>query len=429
LATAAATGLAVLEMVQAGRFAEIRDLFAPQVRAMVTAEAIQAAWVAELDRQGAVSSIGAPVSEPAGPGVVVVKVPVKCARGEFTLMVSVVEGGWLGGLQIPAAIAAAPTEPWEPPAYAAPEAFAEQDVTLGSGPLAVPGTLSLPRQGGPRPAIVLLAGSGPLDRDETMGRNKPFKDLAWGLASLGVAVLRFEKITHTHASEVKNAQDFTLADEYMPQALAAVHLLRQHAAVDPDQIFLLGHSLGGTVAPRVAAAEPTVAGLVLLAGGTEPLHWNIVRQLRYIASLDPATAAASQPSIDALTEQAKLVDSPDLSPSTPADALPFGVPAAYWLDLRRYDPVAVAAALGKPMLILQGGRDYQVTVTDDLALWKAGLAHLPGVTIRVYAPDNHCFFPGSGPSSPAESEPPQHVDPAVVADIARWLTSGHRQNR
>lgn len=429
MATAAATSLAVLEMAQAGRFAEIRDLFAPQVRAMVTAEALQASWAAELDRQGAVSSIGAPVSEPAGPGMAVVKVPVQCARGAFTLMVSVVAGGWVAGLQIAPASAAAPTAPWEPPAYADMEAFDEQDVTLGSGPLAVPGTLSLPRRPGPCPAIVLLAGSGPLDRDETMGRNKAFKDLAWGLASLGVAVLRFDKITHARASEVKNARDFTLADEYLPQAAAAVHLLKQHPAVDPEQIFLLGHSLGGTVAPRVAAADPTIGGLVILAGGTEPLHWNIVRQFRYIASLDPATATASQPTIDALTEQAKLVDSLDLSPSPPAGALPFGVPAAYWLDLRRYDPVAVAAALGKPMLILQGARDYQVTVSDDLALWQAGLAHLPGVTIRVYAPDNHWFFPGSGPSSPAELEPPQHVDPAVVADIAGWLTTGHRQNR
>jgi fermentation-respiration switch protein FrsA (DUF1100 family) len=124
-----------------------------------------------------------------------------------------------------------------------------------------------------------------------------------------------------------------------------------------------------------------------------------------------------------MSAQARLIDSPDLSPSTPASELPFGVPAPYWLDLRDYKPVAVAAALGKPILILQGGRDYQVTVPDDLEGWKAGLAHRPDVTIRVYAPDNHLFFPGTGPSSPAEYEPAQHVDPAVIADIASWLTT------
>ena len=106
---------------------------------------------------------------------------------------------------------------------------------------------------------------------------------------------------------------------------------------------------------------------------------------RYLASLDPATAAAAQPAIDAVTRQAELIDSPRLSPATSATDLPFGVPASYWLDLRGYDPAAAAAALGKPMLILQGGRDYQATVTEDLAGWQASLAGLAlDVTIRVY---------------------------------------------
>jgi dienelactone hydrolase len=85
-------------------------------------------------------------------------------------------------------------------------------------------------------------------------------------------------------------------------------------------------------------------------------------------------------------------------------SLPFGVPAAYWLDLRGYDPATAAAALGKPILILRGGRDYQSTVAEDLAGWKAGLAGRPDVTIRVYDAGNHLFVPGSGPSSPAEYE-------------------------
>lgn len=418
-----ATGLAVLDMAQAGRFAELRDLFAPQLRPMVTAEALQAAWAAELGRKGPVSSVGAPVSEPAGAGVVVVKIPVTYERGAMTVVVAVHDSGWLTGIQLLPASAVEPTRPWEPPAYADPEKFDEEDVTLGTGPLAVPGTLSLPRQPGPLPAVVLLGGSGPGDRDETVGRNKPLKDLAWGLASDGVAVLRFDKVTYAHPSEVMKAPAFTVADEYVPHAVAAVHLLRQHPAVDAGRVFLLGHSLGGTVAPRVAAAEPSVAGLVILAGGTQPLHWAAVRQLDYLASLNPEAATASRAAIDAMRERATLVDSPGLSPSTPASELPFGVPATYWLDLRGYDPVAAAAALDRPILILQGGRDYQATVAEDLAGWEAGLAGRPGVTIRIYPPDNHFFFPGTGPSAPAESEPAQHVDPAVIADIASWLAA------
>jgi hypothetical protein len=214
-----------------------------------------------------------------------------------------------------------------------------------------------------------------------------------------------------------------MADEYLPQATAAIDLLRGLPGIDAGRIVVAGHSLGGTVAPRVAAAAPSVAGLVILAGGTQPMYWAAVRQVRYLASLNPATATASESAIEAMTRQAEKVDSPDLSPSTPDGELPFGVPAPYWLDLRGYDPAAAAAALGKPILILQGGRDYQATVAEDLAGWQAGLAGRPDVTIRVYDADNHLFVPGSGPSSPAEYEPAQHVDPAVIADIATWLAS------
>ncbi|HEU5348082.1 MAG TPA: alpha/beta fold hydrolase, partial [Ktedonobacterales bacterium] len=242
---------------------------------------------------------------------------------------------------------------------------------------------------------------------------------AWGLASRGVAVLRFDKATYAHSSQVANMPNFTMADEYVPHAVAAVHLLQHQPAVDPARVFVLGHSMGGKVAPRVAATEPSVAGLVLLAGDAQPMQHAAIRVARYLAALNPGPDAAA--AVETITRQAALVESPALSPSTPASELPFGLSGAYWLDLRGYDPVATAAALGKPMLILQGGRDYQVTVEDDLSRWKTGIGDRPEVTIRVYDADNHLFFPGSGPSTPAEYEPAQHVDPVVVADIVAWL--------
>ena len=136
----ATTGLTVLDMAQVGRFAEIRELFAPPLRAMVPPEALQAAWAAEIGRRGPVTSIGAPVSDQAAPGVTVVRIPVTFERGELTVVVSVTDDGWLAGIQLAPASAAKPAGPWEPPPYADPGKFDEQDVTLGSGPLAVPGT-------------------------------------------------------------------------------------------------------------------------------------------------------------------------------------------------------------------------------------------------------------------------------------------------
>jgi dienelactone hydrolase len=348
--------------------------------------------------------------------MVVVQVPVRLARGELTVAMSVDDEGRLTGLRLTPT-----TEPWQPPDYADREMFDENDIVLGSDSLAVPGVLSLPRRPGRHPAVVLLAGGGPFDRDGTAGANKPLKDIAWGLASRGIAVLRFDMVTYAHGAEL--AADFTMADEYVPHAVAAVELLRAHAAVDADRVFVVGHSMGGKVAPRVAVAEPSVAGLVILAGDTEPMHWAAVRVMRYLAALDPETGAAMKPAIDMLVEQAKLIDSPDFSLSTPSNDLPLGLSARYWMDLRDYDPVAVAAMLSIPLFILQGGRDYQVTVGDDLTGWQTGLADRRDVTIRVYDADDHLFFPGSGPSKPADYEAPQHVDRQVVADIADWLAT------
>jgi uncharacterized protein len=426
--SATATSLLVIDHARSGRFEEIRDMFAPPLRTMVSADALRAAWKAELDRRGPVSSVGAPVSEPAQTGATVVKVPVACERAGFTLLASIAESGELVGLQLAPPSAAAPATPWAPPEYARPASFQEQDITLGSGELAVPGTLSMPLGQGRRPAVVLLAGSGPNDRDESIGQSKPLKDLAWGLATRGVAVLRFDKVTYAQPRAVVAIQDFTVVDEYLPHARAAISMLREHPEIDHGRVFVLGHSLGGTIAPQVAAAEPSVAGLVIMAGGTQPLHWSIVRQFSHLAALRPETAAAAQQTIDTVTEQARLVDSPDLSTATPADRLPFGVPAPYWLHLRGYRPAEIAASVPQPMLILQGGRDYQVTVTDDLALWEAALSDRTDVTIKIYPRDDHFFFPGDEAPGPmdggptAEYGPPQHVDAEAVADIAAWLT-------
>jgi dienelactone hydrolase len=413
--------LEVLELARSGCFAEIGDRFAPNLQPLVVPEALAQAWDAELDRQGPVAAVGSPLSEPAPPAGLTVKVPVRCDRGGFTLVAVVTDEGRLLSLQLAPPEAAEPVAPWQPPDYAKPDDFAEEEVALESGPRAVAGTLSLPRASAPLPAVVLLAGSGSLDRDETIGRNKPLKDIAWGLVSRGTAVLRFDKVTYTHAAELKDARNVTLDSEYLPQAIAAIRLLRNHPAIDGGRIFLLGHSLGGTVAPRIAAAEPVVAGLIVLAGGAQPLHWAIVRQAQYLSSLNPVTQTAAQPTIAALTVKAEQVDSPALSPDTPSADLPLGAPASYWLDLRDYNPAALAASVGKPMLILQGGRDYQVTVDDDLAIWKAALSARLDVTIRVYPSFSHFFAPGEGPSSPTEYEAAQHVDHIVVADIADWL--------
>jgi dienelactone hydrolase len=414
---AGAIAAGVARSLRDGRFAEVEALFAAPLRAVASAGTVRAAWTEEIARHGPVTSVGDPATEPLGADLTRASVPVACERGALTVVMSVDRAGQLNGLRL----APGGAEPWSPPPYADPSAFEEREVTVGSGPLAVPGTLTLPRASGPRPGAVLLAGGGPFDRDATSGPNKPLKDLAWGLATGGVAVLRFDKATYAHPAEVAADPGFTMADEYVPHAVAAVRLLRADPAVDAARVFVLGHSMGGKAAPRVAAAEPSVAGLVIMAGDAQPMHEAAVRVTRHLASLSPGPDADA--AVAAITRQAARVADPALSPATPAADLPFGLSAPYWLDLRAYDPVATALAVGKPMLILQGGRDYQVTVKDDLSRWRAALAGRPGVTVRVHDADDHLFFPGTGPSTPAGYDRPQHVDPAVVDDIAAWLNA------
>ncbi|MFH8385848.1 alpha/beta hydrolase family protein [Kitasatospora sp. NPDC018058] len=394
-------------------FAEIVEQFAPPLRAAVNADALRLAWTAEAGGRGGITAIGEPVSEPGETDPVRVRIPVTCADGGFAVVTSVGGDGLLHGLRLTSDGGAE----WQPPHYADPGRFTERDVLLGTGSLAVPGTLSLPVGPGPWPAVVLLSGGGAFDRDESIGPNKPLKDLAWGLATRQVAVLRFDKVTSAHPDRLP--PDFTMADEYLPHALAAVHLLRQQPEVDPGRIHLLGHSMGGKVAPRIAAADPSIAGLVLLAADAQPMHEAVVRVARYLAALAPGPG--TDEAVAALTRQAALVAGSELTPDTPSELLPLGLSVPYWLDLRAYDPVSTAAGLACPMLILQGGRDYQVTLPDDLTRWQAALADRSEAVIRIHQDANHLFFPGSGRATPAEYTRPGHVEPAVVDEIATWL--------
>ncbi len=147
---------------------------------------------------------------------------------------------------------------------------------------------------GPFPAVVLVHGSGPNDRDETFGPNKTFKDLALGLGSRGVAVLRYDKRTKVYGAKVSKLNPFTLKAETIDDALEAVALLRKEPGIDATAIFVLGHSLGGTAAPRIGAADSGIAGLIMLAGAVRPLEQSIVDQMQYLADADGVISDAER---------------------------------------------------------------------------------------------------------------------------------------
>ncbi|MCL2825013.1 MAG: alpha/beta fold hydrolase [Polyangiaceae bacterium] len=318
-----------------------------------------------------------------------------------------------------------PTEtPWEPPNYAKMGDIAEEDAAVGENP-ALPGTLTLPvgdsTAGTAIPGVVLIHGSGPADRDETVGGTKVFKDIAAGLATRGIAVLRYDKRTLYAPSGV-----VTEKEEVLDGASAAIKLLRAHPRVDSNRIFVLGHSQGGNLAPRIAKENPGVAGIITLAGQTRPIAELFLEQTLHFVALEPLNPALLV-QVAKARQFKKQCENPDLRPDDVLEAPGGGeITGAYFLYQRGYDAPATALSLGIPVLVLQGERDYQVTM-KDFDGWKRGLNQSSVATFITYPSLNHLLVSGKGKSTPVEYEQIGHVDEKVVSDIANWVLSVPRR--
>jgi uncharacterized protein len=410
----------LVDQLAARNFAAVEQSFDSTMQGALPEAALQQTWDALLSKAGAFKQITGtnPVVQQ---GYRIVLVATEFAQGNLTVRVAFDSSGKVAGLFFQNASAATP---YASASYADPSKFTDREVTVGSGEWALPGTLTLPKgRTGPFPAVVLVHGSGPNDRDETIGPNKPFRDLAEGLATQGIAVLRYDKRTKVYAKKMAALKEtVTVKQEVVDDAVAAVELLRTLPEVDPAKVFVLGHSLGGTLVPRIGRADAHVAGLISLAGATRPLEDLMLEQITYLASLENPPTPALHAKLKELEAQVAIVKDPALSPSTPASKLPSGTSAAYWLDLRGYKPAEVARSLNKPILVLQGARDYQVT-TADFEGWKTALAGQPEAKTILYPDLNHLFMTGTGKSKPAEYGQLGHVSEQVIRDIAAWVAA------
>lgn len=312
---------------------------------------------------------------------------------------------------------------YHPPDYINESAFDELDVTIGKGKWALPGTLTLPKDTGPFPGLVLVHGSGPNDRDETIGPNKTFRDLAWGLASKGIAVLRYDKRTFTHAKKFTSEilEKLTVKEEVIDDVLLAIQLMLQRKEVNSKRIILLGHSLGATVAPRIAQQAKNLAGIIIMAGITRSLEDTILEQYTYLYNLDGKITEQQKDELKSLKLKVEKVKNLEISDNVSPQDLPLGVPVAYWKDLMENNQVKIAGSLKIPILILQGGRDYQVLESKDFKGWKNALNNHDNVQFKLFPKLNHLFIEGEGKSTPQEYMNEGHVNSEAIKTIINWI--------
>ncbi len=414
---------AFLEALQKGDFERAATDFNETMMKVSGPEKLAAFWKEVPSKLGVLKRQTGARRDKLGPYEIVL---VTCEFEKTVLDARVVfdEDGRIGGFQF---VPSLPPAAYEPPPYADAALFEETEIEIGGPEWKLPGTLTKPKGPGPFPALVLVHGSGPNDRDETIGPNKPFKDLAWGLASRGIAVLRYDKRTKVHGARMVAGEaagvPLTVMEETIDDALHAVAFLSKTSGVDPGRIFVLGHSLGGFLMPRIAAAAPpgAIAGFIVMAGLTRRLEDTMLDQYTYLYGLAGSLSDEDKATFEGIKAGVARVKSLKDSDRTSTEKI-LGVSAAYWLDLRDYDPADAAKAVVRPMLFLQGGRDYQVKPVD-LENWKKALGGRDDVEFKLYPKLNHLFFEGQGPPTPNEYlQVHGSVAPYVIDDIEGWIS-------
>ena len=305
----------------------------------------------------------------------------------------------------------------------------EEKVVVGEGgKYPLNGILSLHENNVPVPAVVLVHGSGSHDMDETLWGNKPFRDIAEYLPAKGIAVLRYDKRTFVYGKKIMKEEDagnFTVKDETIEDAISGANLLRTHNKIDPNKIFIIGHSLGGMLAPRIDAEGGNFSGIIVLAGSPRSLADIIISQNEeVIPKLGKLLQFIAKKKFASIRK--KLDTIPDMTEEEAKNTKLFGRHVYIWY-LKEMDEHPVSDYLvktEKPVLILHGEKDFQVTVEKDFELYKKICEGKHNVSFKLYPDLNHMFMKsiyGTIKEYKKEYKTPQKVDKAVLDDIAEFV--------
>ena len=308
------------------------------------------------------------------------------------------------------------------------ESFTEYEVSVGSGEHLLDGLLTVPNGAERSPVVLLIHGSGQSDKNETVGPagNAPFADIAHGLAERGIATLRYNKRYFQYPDLV--TENVTIQDEVLEDAAGAIRFLSENGRVDGSRIYVLGHSLGGMLAPYLVRENPHTAGMISLAGSPRGL-WEIVYDQNIAAMREAQLDESEQEVLMKLLQEdyeqvLALVDGVRRGEEIPGDVLSgalFGVCGNYWASLAEIDTAAIARELSLPMLILQGEADFQVYPERDFAAWQTLLEGKKNVSFRLFEGLNHLFMPSDGTRDVTEYGQEGHVSEEVIQVIADWI--------
>ncbi len=304
----------------------------------------------------------------------------------------------------------------------------EKKIIIGDGgnyPLN--GILTLPDGCSPEmpvPAVVLVHGSGASNMDEKVMKLTPFKDLAKGLARHGVASIRYDKRSFAHGRRMLKEGDVTVAGETIEDAVLAAEILREEPSVDSGKIFIIGHSMGAMLAPRIDAEGGNFAGLILMAGTPRTLEEVMMGQnedviskakglVRWIVKKQVAKLERTFAPLHELSdEEAKKVK------------VGGGTTLYYFKEMADHPAADYLLAGNKPVLIMQGDKDFQVSVEKDFNAYKALLKERPNVTFRLYEGLNHAFVPAISDNimkMKQEYGTERHIGEEVIGDLGQWI--------
>ena len=302
-----------------------------------------------------------------------------------------------------------------------------EKITVGAGTdYPLKGLLTLPDDlSGPVPAVVMVHGSGASNMDEKVMKLTPFKDLAEGLARHGIASLRYDKRTFAHGFKLICQKHFTVTvkEETIEDAILALQMLKNDPRIDCGRIFILGHSMGAMLAPRIDAEGGDVKGLIMMAGTPYRLEDIVLRQLKQAGRGRSILNRIVM--LEYRFYRRKFRGLYEMSDEEAKKKKFAGnLTLYYFKEMGRKTAADYLLEISKPAFILQGGKDFQVLAKRDYRMFRKLLAGRANTRFKLYPDLNHIFVRGIYDDilkASKEYKVERHIPEEVIADIAAFI--------